>query len=56
MAETQFNPTPDYYFERIGEQEYRFPAGELDIFEDVRLWNGQSAAHSIPIRGDPGRG
>ena len=39
MTETQFNPIPDYYLERIGEQEYRFTADELDIFEDVRLWN-----------------
>ena len=39
MTETQFNPIPDYYPERIGEQEYRFLADELDIFEDVRLWN-----------------
>lgn len=39
MAETQFNPTPDYYLERIGDQEYRFIAGELDVFDDVCLWS-----------------
>ena len=39
MAEKQFNPTPDYYLERIGEQEHRIPAGELDIFDNIRLWN-----------------
>lgn len=39
MSETQFNPIPDYYLDRIGEQEYRFLAAELDIFKDVRLWN-----------------
>ena len=40
MAETQFNPTPDYYLERIGGQEYKLPTDELDVFDDVRLWGG----------------
>ena len=39
MAETQFNPIPDYYLERIGDQEYRFLARELDVFDDVCLWS-----------------
>ena len=39
MNETQFNQMDDYYLDRIGEQEYRFPAKELDVFEDVTLWS-----------------
>ena len=39
MSESQFNPVSDFYLERIGEQEYRFVAEELDVFNDVRLWN-----------------
>lgn len=39
MSESQFNPISDYYLERIGDQEYRFVAEELDVFNDVRLWN-----------------
>ena len=39
MSEKQFNPIPNYYFERIGGQEYKLPADELDIFDDVRLWS-----------------
>ena len=39
MSETQFNQIHDYYLDRIGEQEYRFPARELDVFNDVTLWS-----------------
>ena len=39
MSEKQFNPTPNYYLEGIGGQEYKLPADELDVFDDVRLWS-----------------
>ena len=39
MSESQFNPVSDYYLEHIGDHEYRFEAKELDVVNDVRLWN-----------------
>ena len=39
MGETQFNQMDDYYFDRIGDREYRFLVRELDVFDDVTLWS-----------------